>query len=155
MHDPIAAGRRRALRAVAVQAVVAVPVALAFLVQGTPAAWAAAAGGAAMAVGNGLAAVLSLRGIERARVAFARLLVGVLAKWCAVVAILATALHAWRLPPLPMLCGLGAGLLAWWLALDARWLQGGNGGMRGTGSATRRREQLTDPGRPGRTETKG
>ncbi len=119
MHDPIAAGRRSALRAAAIQAVAVVPVALAFLLlQGVPAALAALVGGLALAAGNAAAAWLSLRGIERAQVAFARLLAGMLAKWCVVVAVLAVALRVWHLPPLPLLCGLAVGLVAYLLAMN-------------------------------------
>ena len=118
MHDPIAAGRRSALRAVAVQGVAVVLVALAFLPKGGAWALAAAVGGGALVLGNALAAALSLRGIERAGIAFARLMLGTLAKWCVVAAILGVALEAWRLPPLPMLAGLAAGMLAWLLALN-------------------------------------
>jgi F0F1-type ATP synthase assembly protein I len=118
VHDPITAGRRSALRAAAIQAAVAVPVALAFLFQGVPAALAALAGGLALAAGNAAAAWLSLRGIERAPVAFARLLAGTLAKWCVVVVVLAAALQVWRLPPLPLLCGLAVSLVAYLLAMN-------------------------------------
>lgn len=117
MHDPIAAGRRSALRAVLVQAIVSVPVAAAFLPWGLRAVLGAAVGGAALVLGNALAAVLSLGGIVRAPEAFARLLLGTLAKWCVAIAILAVALEVWRLPPLPVLAGLAAGLLAYLLAL--------------------------------------
>lgn len=118
VHDPIAAGRRSALRAAAIQAVAVVPVALAFLLQGVPAALAALVGGLALAAGNAAAAWLSLRGIERAQVAFARLLAGMLAKWCVVVVVLAVALRVWHLPPLPLLCGLAVGLVAYLLAMN-------------------------------------
>lgn len=119
MHDPIAASRRSALRAVACQAAAVASVALVFLpVQGVRAALAALVGGLALALGNAAAAWLSLRGIERARVAFARLLAGTLAKWCVVLVVLSAALGPWRLPPLPLLCGLAVGLLAWLLAMN-------------------------------------
>lgn len=55
-----------------------------------------------------------------ARVAFARLLLGIAGKWLVVVAVLAVALGAWRLPPLPMLAGLVAGLLAYYVAMNIR-----------------------------------
>jgi F0F1-type ATP synthase assembly protein I len=119
VHDPTAAGRRAALRAVSIQAFVAALVALAFLVQGPRSALAAAVAGMAMVAGNALAAVTALGGgIQPARVAFARLLLGVLGKWMVVLAIFAVALEAWRLPPLPMLAGLAAGVLAYLLALN-------------------------------------
>lgn len=118
MHDPIAAGRRAATRAVAVQAAVVAPVALAFLLQGPAHALAAGWGGLAMAVGNALAARMALGGIAPAGVAFGRLLSGTLAKWLVVLAGFAIGAGVWGLPPLPMLAGLAAGLLAYLLALN-------------------------------------
>lgn len=121
MHDPIAAGRRTALRAVAVQALVAALLAAAFLLQGGRDALAAGLGGLALVLGNALNAVVALGGIVPARVAFSRLLLGTMAKWLVVMAVMAAGLALWQLPPLPMLAGLVAGLLAWLLALNTRW----------------------------------
>ena len=119
MHDPVAAGRRTAFRAIAVQALVAGLVAAAFLVQGPRHALAAGVGGMALVAGHALAATFALGGgIVPARVAFGRLLLGILGKWSLVVVVLAIALGAWRLPPLPMLAGLVAGLLAYFVALN-------------------------------------
>lgn len=119
MHDPVAAGRRSAHRALAVQAAVAALVALAFLPRGPNEAIAAAVGGGAMLVGNALAAGLALGGgIQPARAAFARLLLGTLAKWLAVVGVLAVAFGTWRMTPLPVLAGLLAGLLAYLVGLN-------------------------------------
>lgn len=120
MYDPIAAGRRSALRAVVVQAAVVALAALAFLSMGGRHALAAAVGGGALALGNALAARISLGGIVPARVAFARLLLGAGLKWAVAAGILAIALAVWRLPPLPMLAGLAAGALAYQLALNLR-----------------------------------
>ena len=114
MHDPIAASRRSALRAVAMQAAAALLVALAFLAgDGMRAAAAAATGGVALALGNGFATLLSLRGAVPARFAFAALLAGTTAKWLVVFVALGIALEVWQLPPLPMLAGLATGLVAW------------------------------------------
>ncbi|MEO6264715.1 MAG: hypothetical protein ABIO58_07140 [Luteimonas sp.] len=119
MHDPIAAGRRSALRAVAMQAIVAALVAAAFLVQGPRPALAAAGGGAALVAGNALAALLALGGgIQPAGAALARLLLGAMGKWLVVVAMLTIVLGVWRLPPFPALAGLVVGLLAHSLALN-------------------------------------
>jgi len=118
VHDPIAAGRRLALNAVAIQAIVAVPVALAFLAQGPRHALAAGVGGLAVVLGNALAANTALAGIVPARVALGRLLLGLLSKWVVAITIFAMGLAVWRLPPLPMLVGLSAGLLAYLLALN-------------------------------------
>lgn len=68
--------------------------------------------------GNALAALVALGGIVPARVAFGRLLLGTMVKWLVAIVVLATALAIWRLPPLPMLGGLVAGLLAYLLALN-------------------------------------
>jgi hypothetical protein len=107
------------MRAVSIQALVAALVAAAFLVQGPRAALAAAVAGGAMVAGNALAAMTALGGgIQPARLAFLRLLLGVLGKWVVVLAVFAVALGAWRLPPLPMLAGLAAGVLAYLLALN-------------------------------------
>ncbi len=118
MHDPIAAGRRSALKAVAIQAVVAVPVALAFLAQGPRHAVAAGLGGLAMVLGNALAANTALTGIVPARIALGRLLMGLVSKWIVAISVFAMGLAVWRLPPLPMLVGLAAGLLVYLLALN-------------------------------------
>lgn len=119
MHDPVAAGRQTALRAIGIQAVVAGLLAAAFLVQGPRAALAAATGGAALVLGHLIVALVALGGgIVPARVAFARLVLGIAGKWLVVVAVMAVALGAWRLPPLPMLAGLVAGLLAYYIALN-------------------------------------
>lgn len=120
MHDPIAAGRRSALRASAVQAVVALLAALVFLAQGPQAALAAGIGGCALALGNALAAGVSLGGIVPARVAFARLLLGALLKWTIAIVLIVIALGVWRLPPLPMVVGLAAATLAYLVALNLR-----------------------------------
>jgi F0F1-type ATP synthase assembly protein I len=109
------------MRAVAIQAAVATLVALAFLALGTRQALGAAVGGIAMLAGNGLAAAVALGGgIQPAGAAFARLLLGTLLKWLVVLVVVVVALQAWRLPPLPILAGLAAGVLANLLALNLR-----------------------------------
>jgi F0F1-type ATP synthase assembly protein I len=118
VHDPIAAGRRAAARAVAVQAAAVALVALAFLLQGPAHALAAGWGGLAMVAGNALAARVALRGIAAAGIAFGRLLLGALAKWTVALAGFAIGLGVWRLPSLPMLAGLATGLLAYLAALN-------------------------------------
>lgn len=121
MHDPLATGRRAALRAIAIQAVAAALVALAFLLAGPRPALAATAGGVAMLAGNALAAAVALGGgIRPARAAFARLLLGVLGKWVLVLVLVAVALQVWRLPPLPLLAGVVVGLLVYLPALNLR-----------------------------------
>ena len=119
MHDPIATGRRAALRAVAVQAIVALLVAAGMLLSaGLEQGLAAAAGGIAMLAGNALAAMVALGGgIQPASAAFARLMLGTLGKWVVVRAVLAVALGVFGLPALSTLVGLAAGMLAYLLAL--------------------------------------
>jgi F0F1-type ATP synthase assembly protein I len=118
VHDPIAASRRAVARAVATQAVVVGVVALACLAKGPQTALAALLGGAAMVAGNAVVARMALGGVVPARTAFARLLLGTVAKWLVAILVLAVGLGVWRLPPLPMLYGLAAGLLAYLLALN-------------------------------------
>ena len=81
---------------------------------------AAGIGGGALALGNALAAGVSLGGIVPARVAFARLLLGALLKWTLAIVVIAIALGVWRLPPLPMVAGLAAATLAYLVALNVR-----------------------------------
>jgi F0F1-type ATP synthase assembly protein I len=114
VHDPIAAGRRVATRAIAVQVAVVALVATLFLLQGARQALAAVIGGVALALGNALAARLSLAGIVPAGIALGRLLLGTMAKWLVAIAVLALAL----VPPLPMLAGFATGLAAYLLALN-------------------------------------
>lgn len=119
MYDPVAMGRRSALRAVAIEAIVAGLVALAFVMQGLQHVLAAAVGGGAMLLGNALAASLALGGgVQPARAAFARLLAGVMGKWVLVMGVLAVSFGVWRLPPLPTLAGVAAGMLAYLVALN-------------------------------------
>lgn len=118
MHDPIATGRRAAMRAVAIAAAAVGLVAAAFLLAGAPQALGAAVGGGAAVAGNAAATGLALGGgVRTARSAFARLLLGVAAKWLLMLAGVALALEAWRLPALPVVLGLVAGMAAWLLAL--------------------------------------
>ena len=93
-------------------------VALAFLVKGPAQALAALVGGASLVAGNALVARLALGGVVPARVAFARLLLGTAGKWLVAMLVFAIGLGVWRLPPLPMLYGLAAGLFAYLLALN-------------------------------------
>ncbi len=120
VYDPLAASRRSALRAAVIQAVAAFVVALLFLLQGGTHAMAAGVGGGALALGHWLAACVSLSGVVSARVAFVRLLLGTGLKWVVVIGTFTTALGVWRLPPLPMVVGLVAGGLAYFLALNFR-----------------------------------
>ncbi|MDQ2702403.1 MAG: hypothetical protein M3Y70_06210 [Pseudomonadota bacterium] len=119
MHDPIATGRRAALRAVAIQAIVALLVAVGLLLSaGRIHGLAAAAGGIAMLAGNALAAAVALGGgIQPARAAFARLMLATLGKWVVVMAVLAVAWGVFRLPAPSTLVGLAAGMLAYLLVL--------------------------------------
>lgn len=117
MHDPIAAGRSAASRAVAVEVAVTALLAVGvLLVMGPRPALAAAIGGAVMTAGNAFAASVALGGgIQRAGTAYARLLLGMLGKWVVVVAGFGFALAILHLPALPALSGLGASMLAYLL----------------------------------------
>jgi F0F1-type ATP synthase assembly protein I len=108
------------MRAVAIQAAAALLVALvAWVAAGPRQGLAAAVGGIAMLAGNALAAAVALGGgIQPAGAAFARLLLGTLGKWVVALAVIVVALGPLRLPALPLLAGLAAGMLAYLLALN-------------------------------------
>lgn len=121
VHDPIAAGRSAATRAIAIEVAAVGAVAAMFLVQGWRPAAGAAVGGLAMAAGHAVATRLSFAGgIQPARMAFARLLLGVMGKWLVALGGVALALGAWRLPPLPVVAGLATGVLAYLVGLNLR-----------------------------------
>lgn len=121
VHDPIAAGRSAAARAVAIEVAAVGAVAAVFLIQGRWAAAGAAVGGLAMAAGHAVAAAVSFAGgIQPAGMAFARLLLGAMGKWLVTLAIVALALEVWRLPPLPVVVGVTAGVLAYLVGLNLR-----------------------------------
>ena len=106
MLNSAAAGRRLALRVVAMQAVATLLTAGACLTIGPRAALAALAGGAAMTLG-GLAAAWGAfgGGVAGAGVALGRLLLGTAVKWLVVATGLYLAMAVWRLPAVPALAG--------------------------------------------------
>ncbi|KFN42374.1 hypothetical protein N789_13535 [Arenimonas oryziterrae DSM 21050 = YC6267] len=105
----MAANRRLAFRAIAIQAGVAAMVAMAFLVQDARAALAAGAGGGAVVLGSLLLAWRSLSAqTPSAGLALAGLLVGIVMKWVVVLAALYLALARFGLPPLPLLAGFAS-----------------------------------------------
>jgi ATP synthase protein I len=107
VRNSMAANRRLALRAIAVQAGVATLVAVAFLAQGDRAALAAGVGGGAAVLGSAFLAWRSLPAqTPSAGMALAGLLVGIVMKWVVVLAALYLALARFGLPPLPLLAGL-------------------------------------------------
>lgn len=117
MHNPLSAGRRLALRSIAWQAVATALVALAFLFQGAPQALGALAGGGSVVLGGAVATWVALGGgVQAAGMAMGRLLAGIMLKWVVVFAILGIGLAGLKLPPLPMLAGLLAVMLAYVLA---------------------------------------
>lgn len=98
-------------------AVTAVVAAGCLVTLGVKPALAAGSGGGAMAAGNAIAAWVAFGGgIQRAGAAYARLLLGVMAKWLVVLAGFGFALAVLHLPPLPALCGLVVSALAYLLA---------------------------------------
>ena len=74
-----------------------------------------------MAAGHAVATRVSFAGgIQPARMAFARLLLGVMGKWLVALGGVALALEVWGLPPLPVVAGLAAGVLAYLVGLNLR-----------------------------------
>jgi len=105
--NSMAANRRLALRAVALQAAVAAGIALVFLSRDYRSAQAAAIGGAAVVLGSLLLAWRSLSmATPSAGLALAGLLTGIILKWSIVLAALYLALARFGLPPLPLLAGV-------------------------------------------------
>jgi F0F1-type ATP synthase assembly protein I len=106
MQNSIAAGRRLAVRVVAVQLGVTILLAAGFLLQGWQSGLAALSGGGAVALGT---AMLALRGLRNrpvpAGVALAQMIGGVALKWTVFVAVFYIALVTFALPPLPLLVG--------------------------------------------------
>ena len=118
MFNSLTANRRLAFRTVAVQAAVAVLVALVFLVQDERAALAAAIGGGAVAFGSLLLAWRSMMGpAYSAGLALARMISGLVLKWFVVLGALYLSLARLGLPPLPLLAGLVATMAASFLTL--------------------------------------
>lgn len=113
VHDPLSAGRRLALRAVAWQAGATALAALAFLALGVPSALGALVGGGAVVAGSLASAFVALGGgIQPAATAIGRLLAGIALKWGVVLVALVLGLAGWALPPLPMVVGLVVATLA-------------------------------------------
>jgi len=117
-----AANRRLAYRMVAAQFVVAMLVALAFFfAQGGKAALAAAIGGGSVAVGSLVLAWRSLpRGAASAGLALSRMVSGLVLKWFVVLGAAYVAMARLHLPPLPLIVGLVAAMLAMFLTLNSK-----------------------------------
>lgn len=121
MLNSVAAGRRQAFRVLAVQAAATGLVALAFLVQGDRAALGALLGGGAATLGSALMAWRALGGgVVGAGTALARLFGGLALKWLVIVLALYLALARFELPPLPVVSGLGAALVATLMAFSIK-----------------------------------
>jgi len=119
--NSVATGRRLALRAAAWQLLAALLVAVLFLLWGPSQALAAALGAGAMLAGGLAAARLAFGGgVLPAGAAMLRLVMGLLVKWLVVFAVLAVGIGVWQLPPLPLVAGLVAGLVAQVLAAASR-----------------------------------
>lgn len=118
MLNPLAAGSRLVRRTITWQVVAVAALALALLAKGSAWALAAVAGGAAIAAGGALYGALALGGgIAPATGALARMVLGLLAKWLVVVAVLVVAIAVVRLPPLAVIAGVVVALVAQVLAM--------------------------------------
>jgi len=108
---------------VAVQAVVAMLVALAFLVaQGNKEALAAAIGGGAAALGSLVLAWRSLPSTPKsAGWSVSRMVSGLMLKWFVVLGVLFVAMAKLAMPPLPLIVGLAASVMsALFLTLNSK-----------------------------------
>ena len=122
VFNSLSANRRLAFRMVAVQCVVAMLVALAFLIaQGAREALAAAIGGGSVAAGSLAMAWRSLPpAAASAGLALSRLISGMLLKWFVVLGALYLAMAKLHLPPLPLLVGLVVAMMAAFLTLNSK-----------------------------------
>lgn len=112
--NAVEAGRRSGYRLAAMQALVAVLVAVAFLMQGGQSAVGALFGGLAIAAGT---AVMAWRatagGVQAAGSVLVRLASALLIKWVLIGVAMYIAFARLELPPLPVLAGLCAGLISY------------------------------------------
>lgn len=116
MLNSVAAGRRQAARVLLAQASATALVALVFLVQGPRAGLGALLGGGAVALGSALMAWRAFGGgVTGAGAALFRLLGGLALKWLVIVGALWLALARLELPPVPVVAGLCAALVAFLL----------------------------------------
>ena len=118
MLNPLAAGSRLVRRTITWQVVAVAALALALLVKGSAWSVGAVAGGGAITAGGALYGVLALGGgIAPAAGALSRLVLGLLAKWFVVIAVLFVAIAVVRLPPLAVIAGVVVALVAQVLAM--------------------------------------
>ena len=118
MLNPLAAGSRLVRRTITWQVVAVAALALALLVKGSAWSLGAVAGGGAITAGGALYGVLALGGgIAPAAGALSRLVLGLLAKWFVVIAVLFVAIAVVRLPPLAVIAGVVVALVAQVLAM--------------------------------------
>ena len=112
MQNSIAAGRRLAVRVVAVQLGVTTVLTAGFLLQGWQSGAGALSGGGAVALGTAmLAARLFSGGPVPAGMVLWRMIVGNLLKWSVILVGLYLALAKAQLPGLPVIAGLTAAVL--------------------------------------------
>jgi F0F1-type ATP synthase assembly protein I len=112
VRNSIHHGRRLAWRVTAWQLAAAGAVAAVWLVAGRPHALAALLGGALVALGTGIFALRYFgQQAPDAGSVIARLVAATVIKWVLVIGGVGLALGRLGLPPLPLLCGLGAALL--------------------------------------------
>ncbi len=116
MLNSLASGRHVASRIVVLQLAVALLAGLAFLLLGPREALAAAMGALVVALGTWLFSARAFSGVYGAQMALMRLLVGMLLRWCVVIAGLAVILFQYKLPPLAAVAGLVAAHAVYLLA---------------------------------------
>lgn len=118
MRNTIAHGRLTAARFVLAQSLAAVVVALGFLFVGPREALAALTGGMAVAAGNAAFAWrLFAPGVAPARRQAGALYAGEALKWLVTGIVFYLAIARWGMPFVPMICGVFAALVTFWVAL--------------------------------------
>lgn len=112
MDNSLAAGRRLAKQVILAQVAIAVLVGLGFLLRGVPSALAALGAGLLVALGSVVLALpVFAPALAGPGATVARFALGTLLKWIVVIVGLYLIIAYWRLPALPALVGLVAGLL--------------------------------------------
>jgi F0F1-type ATP synthase assembly protein I len=119
MVDVLGAGKRLVMRVVLLQAGCAAAVALTFwLFQGAAAAWSGLTGGMIVAIGSGLFGWrMFTPGIAPAPVLRRAMFAAESLKWFWIVLAVWAAFARLKLPPLPLLTGLGVGQFGYWFGL--------------------------------------
>ncbi|RMH92832.1 hypothetical protein EBB59_07665 [Lysobacter pythonis] len=130
MYDPVARSKRMVRQAALRQmlAVALAAVAAGFLAPGgLRFGLGVFVGGLAVALGNWLAARIALAGgVAPANVVLVRWFAGIVVRWGVFLAVMVGAVAAWKLPPLALLIGVLAALVAYVVSVSLKTVRNSN-----------------------------